>query len=165
MHGKNEADFRIRRQSRHLHIIIDHEQFIFQIVAEEAVIFDTLEIARYHVIPEYLSENDSDSGFALAALTDEEHHLLTFGGRQKQISQVFLQGGHIFGREKLQKKSQELFGIICTAVPYFRLVPYIQTVDTEFLVRIKVSVQVELSVQQMYVTCIRQKRFAVTVVT
>ena len=121
-----------------------------------------MDIARQHIVHEYLTKNDADAALALAALTDEEHHLLPFGGGYQQIAEILLQSDHIFRCEQFQQKRHELFGIIST-VSDIRVIAHVQSVGAEFPLWIEIAFEVQLAVLHMDKVHVGRYRFAVCI--
>ena len=82
-------------QGVHVHVIIDHQQAAFQIGTGKAVVLNLLDAAVAGSISHEPFEHQPDAGLALAALADNEHHLLPFGAGDEAVAQIFLQGGDV----------------------------------------------------------------------
>ena len=77
-------------QGVHVHVIVDHQQAAFQIGAGKTVVLDFLDAAIAGGISHEPFQHQPDSGFALAALADNEHHLLPLGAGDEAVAQIFL---------------------------------------------------------------------------
>ena len=93
-------------QGVHIHIIIDHQQAAFQISAGKTVVLHFLDAAVAGGISHEPFQYQPDARFALAALADNEHHLLPFGAGDQAVAQIFLQGGDVGIVQQLVQKSQ-----------------------------------------------------------
>jgi len=67
-----------------------HQQAAFQISAGKAVVLDFLDAAVAGGIPHEPFQHQPDAGLALAALADNEHHLLPLGAGDQAVAQIFL---------------------------------------------------------------------------
>ena len=92
-------------QGVHVHVIVDHQQAALQIGAGKTVVFDFLDAAVAGGISHEPFQHQPDSGFALAALANDEHHLLPFGAGDKAVAQIFLQGGDVGIVQQLMQES------------------------------------------------------------
>jgi len=93
--GHDGLDIICFRQGVHVHIIVDHQQATLQIGAGKAVVLHFLDAAVAGGIPHEPFQHQSDAGLALAALADNEHHLLSFGAGNQAVAQILLQGGDV----------------------------------------------------------------------
>ena len=93
-------------QGVHVHVIVDHQQAAFQIGTGKAVVLHFLDTAVAGSIPHEPFQYQPDSGFTLAALANDEHHLLAFGAGDKAIAQIFLQGGDVSIVQQLMQEGQ-----------------------------------------------------------
>ena len=82
-------------QGVHVHVVVDHQQAAFQIGAGKTVILHFLDAAVAGGISHESLEHQPDAGLALAALADNEHHLLPFGAGDQAVAQILLQGGDV----------------------------------------------------------------------
>ena len=82
-------------QGVHIHIIVDHQQAAFQIGTGKAIVLDFLDAAIAGGISHEPFQHQSDAGLALAALADNEHHLLSLGAGDQAVAQILLQGGDV----------------------------------------------------------------------
>ena len=92
-------------QGVHIHIIVDHQQAAFQIGTGKAVVLDFLDAAVAGGISHEPLEHQPDAGLALAALADNEHHLLPFGAGDQAVAQILLQGGDVGIVQQLVQES------------------------------------------------------------
>ena len=93
-------------QGVHVHIIVDHQQAALQIGAGKAVILHLLDAAVAGGISHEPFQHQPDARFALAALANDEHHLLSLGAGDQAVAQIFLQGGDVGIVQQLVQKSQ-----------------------------------------------------------
>ena len=91
----NRFDIVGLRQGVHVHVIVDHEQAAFQIGAGKAVVLHFLDAAVAGGIPHEPFQYQPDAGLALAALANDEHHLLSLGAGDEAVAKIFLQGGNV----------------------------------------------------------------------
>ena len=98
-------------QGVHVHIIVDHQQAAFQIGTGKAVVLHFLDAAIAGGISHESFQYQPDAGFALAALADNEHHLLTLGAGNEAVAQIFLQGGDVGIVQQLVQKGQPTFRV------------------------------------------------------
>lgn len=82
-------------QSFQLHIIVQHHKLMFQIGTSERACLHFCNTARVHVTAQQRTKNNTDTALALAALADQQEHLLSLGGWDKAISHELLQGQNI----------------------------------------------------------------------
>ena len=73
-------------QGVHVHVVIDHQQAAFQIGTGKAVVLHFLDAAVAGGISHEPLEHQPDAGLALAALADNEHHLLPFGAGDQAVA-------------------------------------------------------------------------------
>ena len=93
-------------QGVHVHVVIDHQQAAFQISTGKAVVLDFLDAAVAGGISHEPLQHQPDAGLALAALADNEHHLLSLGAGDKAVAQIFLQGGDVSIVQQLVQEGQ-----------------------------------------------------------
>ena len=77
-------------QGVHVHVIVDHQQAAFQIGTGKTVVLHFLDAAVAGGIPHEPFQHQPDAGLALAALADNEHHLLPLGAGDQAVAQIFL---------------------------------------------------------------------------
>ena len=92
-------------QGVHVHVIVDHQQAAFQIGTGKAVVLDFLDAAVAGGISHEPFQYQPDAGFALAALADNEHHLLPFGAGDQAVAQILLQGVDVSIVQQLVQES------------------------------------------------------------
>ena len=124
-------------QRTHIHIVIHHEQLILQVCPGKAVCLNFLNAGGVHIDPEDRPHHQSDPGFAFAALSDHQEHLLGLRSRKQAISQVLLQGRDIFWDQKLRKEVQPDVRYACR-----RVVCDLQPVPAVFLFFTEMTVQI-----------------------
>ena len=93
-------------QGVHIHVIVDHQQAAFQIGTGKAVVLHFLDAAIAGGISHEPFQHQSDAGLALAALANDEHHLLSLGAGDQAVAQIFLQGGDVGIVQQLVQKDQ-----------------------------------------------------------
>ena len=93
-------------QGVHIHIIVDHQQAAFQIGTGKAVVLHFLDAAIAGGIPHEPFQYQPDAGLALAALADNEHHLLSLGAGDQAVAQILLQGGDVGIVQQLVQEGQ-----------------------------------------------------------
>ena len=96
-------------QSAHIHIVIYHQELVFQIRTAEPVALHLLDAGGIHAVAQQRAHDQPDAAFAFAALTDEHEHFLPLGGRQQAVTQKLLQGGNILRLQQLGQELQPLF--------------------------------------------------------
>ena len=77
-------------QGAHVHIVIHHQEFALQVGAAESVVLYLLDAGSIHAVPEDGAHHQPDPALTLAAPADEHQHLLTLGGGEQAVPQVFL---------------------------------------------------------------------------
>ena len=113
----NRFDIVGLRQGVHVHVIVDHQQAAFQIGAGKTVVLHFLDATVAGGISHESFQYQPDAGFALAALADNEHHLLPLGAGNQAVAQILLQGGDVGIVQQLVQKGQPAvraggFGVI-----------------------------------------------------
>ena len=103
-------------QGVHVHIIVDHQQAAFQIGAGKTVILHFLDAAIAGGISHEPFQYQPDAGLALAALADNEHHLLSFGAGNQAVAQILLQGGDVGIVQQFVQKGQPAIRAGCFGV-------------------------------------------------
>lgn len=93
-------------QGVHVHVVVDHQQAAFQIGTGKAVVLDFLDTAVAGGISHESLEHQPDAGLALAALADNEHHLLSLGAGDQAVAQILLQGGDVGIVQQLVQEGQ-----------------------------------------------------------
>ena len=63
----------------HIHIIVHHQQLVFQVGSAETVVFNFLDACGVHAVPKDGAHHQTDAAFTLAALAYEHEHLLSLG--------------------------------------------------------------------------------------
>ena len=96
-------------QGAHVHIIVHHQELVFQIRAAEPVALDLLDAGGVHAVAQQRAHDQPDAAFAFAALTDEHEHFLPLGGGQQAVTQKLLQGGNVLRLQQLGQELQPLF--------------------------------------------------------
>ena len=89
-------------QSAHIHIIVYHQELVFQVRTAEPVALNLLDAGGIHAVAQQRAHDQSDAAFALAALADEHEHFLPLGGWQQAVAEEFLQGGNIIFLQQLR---------------------------------------------------------------
>ena len=89
-------------QGAHIHIIVHHQELVFQIRAAEPIALDLLDAGGIHAVAQQRAHDKPNAAFALAALADEHEHLLPLGGRQQTVTQKLLQGGNVLRLQQLR---------------------------------------------------------------
>ena len=92
-------------QGVHVHVVIDHQQAAFQIGAGKTVILHFLDAAIAGGISHEPFQYQPDAGLALAALADNEHHLLPLGAGDQAVAQILLQGWNVSIVQQLVQES------------------------------------------------------------
>ena len=123
-------------QGVHVHVIVDHQQAAFQIGTGKAIVLDFLDAAIAGGVSHEPFQHQPDSGFALAALADNEHHLLPLGAGDQAVAQIFLQGVDVSIVQQLVQKGQP-----AVRAGGFGVVLYRQTVLTEQTTLLKRAVR------------------------
>jgi len=88
-------------QGAHIHIIVHHQELVFQIRAAEPVALHLLDAGGVHAVAQQGAHDQTDAAFALAALADEHEHFLPLGGRQQAVTEKFLQGWNVLRLQQL----------------------------------------------------------------
>ena len=107
-------------QGVHVHVIVDHQQAAFQISTGKTVVLDFLDAAVAGGVSHEPFQYQPDAGLALAALADNEHHLLPFGAGNEAVAQILLQGGDVGIVQQLVQKCQPAFRVGCLGVVLHR---------------------------------------------
>ena len=89
-------------QGAHIHIVIHHQELVFQVCTAEPVALHLLDAGGIHAVAQQRAHDQPDAAFAFAALTDEHEHFLPLGGRQQAVTQKLLQGGNILRLQQLR---------------------------------------------------------------
>jgi len=92
-------------QGAHVHIIVHHQELVFQVRTAEPVALHLLDTGGIHAVAQQRAHDKTDATFALAALADQHEHFLSLGGWQQTVAEKFLQGGNVL---RLQQLGQEL---------------------------------------------------------
>ena len=103
--GDNRFDIVGLGQGVHVHVVIDHQQAAFQIGTGKAVVLHFLDAAVAGGISHEPVEHQPEAGLALAALADNEHHLLSLGAGNETVAQILLQGGDVGIVQQLVQES------------------------------------------------------------
>ena len=103
-------------QGAHIHIIVHHQELVFQIRTAEPVALDLLDAGGIHAVAQQRAHNQSDTALALTAFADEHEHFLPLGGRQQTVAEKFLQGGNVLRLQQLGQELQPLLGNGCVRV-------------------------------------------------
>ena len=82
-------------ESFQFHIIVQHHKLMFQICTSKGTCLHLCDTACVHVAAKQRTKDDTDAAFPLAALTDQQEHLLSLGGGDKAISHNLLQGQNV----------------------------------------------------------------------
>ena len=77
-------------QGTHIHAVIYHQKAMFQIGTGKPVRFYFLNISHIHGTVKHGIEDQTNTGFSLAAPADQHKHLLTFGGWNQAVTQILL---------------------------------------------------------------------------
>ena len=88
-------------QSAHVHIVIHHQELVFQVCTAEPVALHLLDAGGIHAVPQQRAHDKTNAAFALAALADEHEHFLPLGGRQQAVTEKFLQGWNVLRLQQL----------------------------------------------------------------
>ena len=102
----NRFDIVGLRQGVHVHVIVNHQQAALQIGTGKAVVLHLLDAAIAGGIPHEPLEHQPDAGLALAALANDEHHLLPLGAGNEAVAQILLQGGDVGIVQQLVQEGQ-----------------------------------------------------------
>ena len=73
-------------QSAQIHIVVHHQELVFQIRAAEPVALHLLDAGGIHAVAQQRAHDKTDAAFTLAALADEHEHLLSLGGWQQTVA-------------------------------------------------------------------------------
>ena len=92
-------------QGVHVHVVVDHQQAAFQIGAGKTVVLHFLDVAVAGGISHEPFQYQPDARLALAALADNEHHLLPLGAGDEAVAQILLQGGDVGIVQQLVQES------------------------------------------------------------
>ena len=82
-------------QGAHIHIVIYHQELVFQVRTAEPVALHLLDAGGIHAVTQQRAHDQSDTALALTAPADEHEHFLPLGSRQQAVAKKFLQGGNI----------------------------------------------------------------------
>ena len=107
-------------QGVHVHVVVDHQQAAFQIGTGKAVVLHFLDAAVAGGIPYEPFQYQPDAGLALAALADNEHHLLPLGAGDQAVAQILLQGGDVGIVQQFMQEGQPAFRAGCFGVVLHR---------------------------------------------
>ena len=88
-------------QGAHIHIVIHHQELVFQVCTAEPVALHLLDAGGVHAVAQQGAHDQTDAAFALAALADEHEHFLPLGGRQQAVTEKFLQGWNVLRLQQL----------------------------------------------------------------
>lgn len=88
-------------QGAHIHIVIHHQELVFQVCTAEPVALHLLDAGGIHAVPQQLAHDKTNAAFALAALADKHEHFLPLSGRQQAVTQKLLQGGNVLRLQQL----------------------------------------------------------------
>ena len=80
----------------------EYHKLMFQIGTSKGACLHLGDTARVHVATQQRTKDDTDAAFALAALADQQEHLLSFGGGDKAIPHELLQGKNVLRLQKLR---------------------------------------------------------------
>ncbi len=89
-------------QGAHIHIVIHHQELVFQVCATEPVALHLLDAGGIHAVTQQGAHDQSNAAFVLAALADEYEHLLPLGSRQWTVAEKLLQGGNIIFLQQIR---------------------------------------------------------------
>ncbi len=89
-------------QGAHIHIVVHHQELVFQVRTAEPVALHLLDAGGIHAVAQQGAHDQSNAAFALAALTDEHEHLLPLGSRQWTVAEKLLQGGNIIFLQQIR---------------------------------------------------------------
>jgi len=70
-------------QCTHVHIVIYHQELVFQVRTAEPVALHLLDAGGVHAVAQQGAHDQSDTALALAAPADEHEHFLPLGSRQQ----------------------------------------------------------------------------------
>ena len=96
-------------QGAHIHIVIHHQELVFQVCTAEPVALHLLDAGGIHAVPQQRAHDKTNAAFALAALADQHEHFLPLSGRQQAVTQKLLQGGNVLRLQQLGQELQPLF--------------------------------------------------------
>ena len=103
-------------QSAHIHIVIYHQELVFQIRTAEPVALHLLDAGGIHAVAQQRAHDKTDAAFTLAALADEHEHLLSLGGWQQTVAEKLLQGGNVLRLQQLGQELQPAFRCRCIRI-------------------------------------------------
>ena len=89
-------------QGAHVHIVVHHQELVFQVCTAEPVALHLLDAGGIHAVPQQRAHDKTNAAFALAALADEHEHFLPLGGRQQAVTEKFLQGWNVLRLQQLR---------------------------------------------------------------
>ena len=141
-------------QGFQLHIIVQHHKLMLQIGTSEGACLHLCDTACVHVAAQQRTKDNTNAAFALAALADQQKHLLAFGGGNKAVPHKFLQGQDVLRLQKLRQKMQP-----CHWLRSFWIVGNGQTVPAEILFRTECAVQIIGAVRHMNAVLIQGQLF------
>ena len=89
-------------QGAHIHIVVHHQELVFQVCTAEPVALHLLDTGGIHAVTQQGAHDQSNAAFVLAALADEYEHLLPLGSRQQAVAEKFLQGWNVLRLQQLR---------------------------------------------------------------
>ena len=123
-------------QGAHVHVVVHHQQLVFEVGAAEAVVLHLLYAGHVHAVAEQRAHDEPDAALAIAALADEQQHLLPLGRGYEAVAQVLLQGGDVLRLQQLGEEAQPALRLWSV-----RLVAHLQPVAAPGLVLREAAVQ------------------------
>ncbi len=118
---------------------------MFQVGAGKGIGLHLGDAAGVHVPAQQGAHDQTDSGFALAALTSDNEHLLSLGGGDETVAQVLLECQDVVRLQQIVQKRQPLYGL-----GRVRYVIDWQAVDTKLLFLCKSTVKEQRAVGNVY---------------
>ena len=103
-------------QGAQIHIIVHHQELVFQVRTAEPVALHLLDAGGIHAVAQQRAHDQSDAAFALAALADEHEHFLPLGSRQQAVTKELLQGGNVLRLQQLGQELQPAFRCRCIRI-------------------------------------------------
>lgn len=103
-------------QGAQIHIIVHHQELVFQVRTAEPVALHLLDAGGIHTVAQQRAHDQSDAAFALAALADEHEHFLPLGSRQQAVTKELLQGGNVLRLQQLGQELQPAFRCRCIRI-------------------------------------------------
>ena len=73
-------------QGAHVHIVVHHQELVFQIRAAEPVALNLLDAGGIHAVTQQRAHDQSDAAFALTALADKHEHFLPLCSWQQTVT-------------------------------------------------------------------------------